>query len=104
MIAQYVVLINIKALYIASRKVFLKKCSQSAKKSRPRPFYYTEAQIGLLYLEKRRIAHNPIPAVIQERRTVCMMRAHHITSAQRGLEIRGLNESAGSGPGKGRNI
>ena len=27
------------------------------------------------------------------------MRAHRITSAQRGLEIRGLNESAGSGPG-----
>ena len=66
---------------------------------RPRPFYYTEAQIGRLYLEKRRIAHNPIPAVIQERRTVCIMRAHRITSAQRGLRIRGLNESAGSGPG-----
>ena len=66
---------------------------------RRRPFYYTEALIGLLYLEKRRIAHNPIPVVIQERRTVCIMRAHRISGAQRGLEIRGLNESAGSGPG-----
>ena len=30
---------------------------------------------------------------------MCIMRAHRITGAQRGLEIRGLNESAGSGPG-----
>ena len=86
-------------LYIKSKYNFLKKFRRSAKKVRPRPFYYTEAHIGLLYLEKRRIAHNPIPAVIQERRTVCIMRAHRITGAQRGLEIRGLNESAGSGPG-----
>ena len=56
-------------------------------------------QMGGSDCEKWLIAHNPTPAVIQERRTVCMMRAHRITGAQRGLEIRGLNESTGSGLG-----
>ena len=32
-----------------------------------------------------------VPAVIQERRIVRIMRAHRRISAQRGLEIRGLN-------------
>lgn len=46
-------------------------------------------------------ASHPVPAVIQERRTVCIMRTRHRISAQRGLTIRGLNESAGNGLGIG---
>ena len=100
MITQYLVSVNTVTPYIEIKKSFLKNFRLSAKKSCPCPIYYMEAQSGQVYLEKWRIAHNPIPAVIQERRTVCIMRTHRITGAQRGLEIRGLNESAGSGPGK----
>ena len=96
---QYLVSVNTVTLYIEIEKIFLKIFRRSAKKIRPCPIYYMETQAGQVYLEKWRIAHNPTPAVIQERRIVCIMRAHRITSAQRGLEIRGLNKSAGSGPG-----
>ena len=99
MITQYSVSFGIATPYIETEKIFLKIFRRNAKKIITRPIYYMEAQTGQVYLEKRRIAHNPTPAVIQERRTVCIMRAHRINGAQHGLEIRGLNESAGSGPG-----
>ena len=71
------------------------------KKWEPLTIYYLEGYT--LHLDKRR---EPIPCPGSHTGAAdsVPLRTRRRISAQRGLKIRGLNESAGSGPGAGKSV